>query len=163
MKLSRMIFLATPIFLWATIACTADNEEPNVAFTGEIKPVIYVTDVTASEPFYEHVFGFGFDGYAGDPADPYYAEMLAGPQKFGLHEPVQPGDEKRVGRQRLYFRVIDVEAQRKFVESNGGEAGDIVHRAWMDFFTARDPDGNEIVFAVTDPARHHGGVWKREE
>jgi catechol 2,3-dioxygenase-like lactoylglutathione lyase family enzyme len=42
-----------------------------------------VTDVQRSVPFYRDVLGFDFDGFAGDAADPDYAEMLAGRQKTG--------------------------------------------------------------------------------
>lgn len=132
-------------------------------FTGEVKPVIYVSDVRGSVPFYRDVLGFEFDGFAPDQADPYYAEMLAGGLKFGLHEPTMPGDEERVGQQRLYFRVRDLDAHRRRVEAQGVEVGEVVRRSWMDFFTVRDLDGNDIVFAVTDPERHVSQPWRRDE
>lgn len=136
---------------------------PHGGFTGEVKPVIYVADVERSAPFYRDVLGFELDGFAGDEADPYYAEMLAARLKFGLHEPTMSGDEERVGRQRLYFRVRDLEAHRRYVEARGADVGEIVRRSWMDFFSVRDFDDNEIVFAVTDAERHASQPWSRDE
>jgi catechol 2,3-dioxygenase-like lactoylglutathione lyase family enzyme len=147
----------------SVIPLAMSGQSPHGGFTGEVKPVIYVADVERSAPFYRDVLGFELDGFSGDEADPYYAEMLAGRLKFGLHEPTVSGDEERVGRQRLYFRVRDLEAHHRYVEERGAEAGEIIRRSWMDFFTVRDPDGNEIVFAVTDPERHTSQPWSRED
>ena len=93
----------------------------------------------------------------------YAAEMLAGRLKFGLHEPTLPGDEERVGRQRLYFRVRDLAAHHRRVQAEGAKVGEIVRRSWMDFFSVRDPDGNDIVIAVTDPERHASQPWSRDQ
>lgn len=149
----------------AAVATTGAGEgkAPHGRFTGDVKPVLYVADVERSAPFYRDVLGFELDGFAGAADDPYYAEMLAGPLKFGLHEPTRAGDDERVGRQRIYFRVLELEAHRRGVEERGGDPGEIVRRDWMDFFTVTDPDGNEIVLAVTDPERHTSRPWRREE
>lgn len=89
----------------------------------------------------------------------YYAEMLAGGLKFGLHEPTSPSHESRVGEQRIYFRVHDVHAHRERVAAWQGEPGEIIETDWMDMFIVRDPDGHEIVFASTDPAKHSINPW----
>jgi predicted enzyme related to lactoylglutathione lyase len=129
-------------------------------FTGEIKPVLYVTDVKKSAPFYRDVLGFEFKGFATlTDGTPYYAEMVAGKLKFGLHEPTAPEHEARVGKQRLYFRVRDLSAHWTRVAAWGGEPGEIKETKWMDMFTVRDADGHEIVFALTDPARHTINPW----
>lgn len=131
-------------------------------FTGDIKPIIYVSDVEQSAPFYRDVLGFVLDGFAGDEADPYYAEMLAGPTKFGLHEPTMSGDELRIGQQRLYFRVRDLVAHSRHVEAQGIEVKEVFRRSWMDYFVVKDPDGNVIVFAVTESERHTSEPWRRD-
>ena len=129
-------------------------------FTGVIKPVFYVTNVEKSARFFEDVLGFTFDGFAKrSDGRRYYAEMLAGTLKFGLHEPTAEGHQSRVGKQRLYFRVNDLAAHRIRVAAQGGEPGEVNERAWMDMFTVRDPDGNEIVFAYTDPSKHTTDPW----
>jgi len=132
-------------------------------FTGEIKPVLYVRDVEKSAPFYRDVLGFDFQGFANLDGKPYYAEMVAAGVKFGLHEPTSPGQQTKVGQQRLYFRVKDLTAHRSRVQAWGGEPGEIKATAWMDMFIVTDPDGNEIVFAVTDPGRHASNPWHAEE
>jgi predicted enzyme related to lactoylglutathione lyase len=139
-----------------------DARQAHGIFTGEVKPVLYVTDVEKSAPFYRDVLGFEFQGYANSKGEPYYAEMVAGAQKFGLHEPTSADQESRVGKERLYFRVKDLERHRARVVAWGGEAGEIKKTAWMDMFIVRDPDGNEIVFAVTDPSRHTSNPWKAD-
>jgi len=94
--------------------------------------------------------------------EPYYAEMVAKDVKFGLHEPVSPEQKSKVGQQRLYFRVKDLEEQHFRIITHGGQPGEIKKTSWMDMFTVLDPDGNEIVFAVTDPERHNSNPWKFE-
>jgi len=136
-----------------------DPRNAHGTFTGEIKPVLYVSDVEKSAPFYRDVLGFGFEGYANTEGHPYYAEMVAGTVKFGLHEPTSSGQEPMVGRQRLYFRVEDLEAHRSRVVAWGETPGEIKRTGWMDMFIARDADGNEIVFAVTDSERHTSDPW----
>jgi predicted enzyme related to lactoylglutathione lyase len=129
-------------------------------FTGEVKPVLYVTDVEVSANFFRDVLGFGFRGFANrSDGEPYYADMTAGKLKFGLHEPIAPAHEARVGKQRLYFRVKDLSAHWTRVAAWGGDPGDIKDTDWMDMFTVRDPDGHEIVFAYTDPGRHSIDPW----
>ncbi len=128
-------------------------------FTGQIKPVIYVTDVEASAPFYRDALGFGFHGYANHEGTPYYAELDAGGVKFGLHEAMSDGQKAKIGQTRLYFRVRDLAAHRNRVLAWGGKPGEIITTDWMDMFIVRDGDGNEIVFAVTDPARHSIDPW----
>jgi predicted enzyme related to lactoylglutathione lyase len=129
-------------------------------FTGELKSVLYVADVERSAAFFRDVLGFDFDGFA-KRADgrPYYAEMLADDTKFGLHEPTSPGQESRIGEQRLYFRVRDLAAHRARVAARGGKPGKIKQTDWMDMFVVADPDGHEIVFAFTDPASHSIDPW----
>ncbi|MDH3196891.1 MAG: VOC family protein [Candidatus Krumholzibacteria bacterium] len=136
-----------------------DPRQAHGTFTGAVKPVLYVADVEKSAPFYRDVLGFEFQGFANTKGEPYYAEMVAGEQKFGLHEPTSSGQEARVGQQRLYFRVNDLEPHHARVVAWGGEPGEIKKTAWMDMFIVRDPDGNEIVFAVTDPDRHSINPW----
>ncbi len=140
-------------------AGVANGDDTHGQFTGNIKPIIYVSDVEKSAPFYRDVLGFELDGFAGDEADPYYAEMLAGPTKFGLHEPTMSGDEPRIGQQRLYFRVRDLEAHHRYVEAHGVEVKEIFERSWMDYFLVKDLDGNTVVFAVTDSERHTSEPW----
>ncbi len=157
------------ITAWCSLVITgfmlsgeANGDQRHGQFTGNIKPVIYVSDVEKSAPFYRDVLGFVLDGFAGDEADPYYAEMLAGPTKFGIHEPTMSGDELRIGQQRLYFRVQDLNAHRRYVESRGVEVKEIFQRSWMDYFLVKDLDGNVVVFAVTDPERHTSDPWASE-
>jgi predicted enzyme related to lactoylglutathione lyase len=140
----------------------ASNDERSLhgGFTGELKPVLYVADVEKSAPFFREVLGFEFDGYAnGSDGRPYYAEMIAGTVKFGLHEPTASGQEARVGQQRLYFRVRDLHLHRARVVAWGAESSEIRETDWMDMFIVRDPDGHEIVFAFTDPAKHSIDPW----
>ena len=141
------------------LAGAANGDDPHGQFTGNIKPIIYVSDVEKSAPFYRDVLGFELDGFAGDEANPYYAEMLAGPTKFGLHEPTMPGDESRIGQQRLYFRVQDIDAHRRYVGTHGIDVTEIFQRNWMDYFLIKDLDGNIVVFAVTDSERHTSEPW----
>jgi catechol 2,3-dioxygenase-like lactoylglutathione lyase family enzyme len=136
-----------------------DPRQAHGVFTGEIKAVLYVRDVEKSAPFYRDVLGFGFLGHAELDGQPYYAEMTAANVKFGLHEPMSAAQEARVGQQRLYFRVADLQAHRARLLAWGAQPDDIRETAWMDMFIVRDPDGNEIVFAVTDPGRHASDPW----
>lgn len=129
-------------------------------FTGQIKPVLYVADVEESAPFFRDVLGFDLLGYTdGADGEPYYAEMAAGPLKFGLHDPMNDEQETWVGHQRIYFRVTDLEAHRQRVIESGGSPGEVVETAWMDFFIVRDLDGHEIVLAVTDESKHTMDPW----
>jgi len=139
-----------------------DAREAHGIFTGEIKPVLYVRDVEKSAPFYRDVLGFGFEGFANSKGHPYYAEMVAAGVKFGLHEPTSAGQETKVGQQRLYFRIEDLQAHRARVLARGGDPGEVKLTSWMDMFIVNDPDGNEIVFAVTDPKRHATNPWHTE-
>jgi predicted enzyme related to lactoylglutathione lyase len=140
-----------------------DGRASHGVFTGEIKPVIYVSDVEASAPFYRDALGFGFQGYANLKGQPYYAEMICAGVKFGLHEPVSEGQEESVGRQRLYFRVKNLAAHRARVAAWDGNPGEIRTTSWMDMFTVLDRDGNEIVFAATDPGRHTSDPWRASD
>lgn len=137
----------------------AATEQIDGPFTGEVKPVLYVTDVETSAPFFQDVLGFDFLGYSEREGAPYYAEMLAGDLKFGLHEPTSPEHAPRIGQQRIYFRVTDLMSHRATVQGAGAGVGDIVETDWMDFFIVEDMDGHEIVFAVTDPSRHSIDPW----
>jgi len=138
---------------------SADDRTAHGGFTGEVKPVLYVADVEERAPFFRDVLGFELLSYAGAEDDPYYADLAAGDLKFGLHEPSAPGQEARVGQQRIYFRVEDLARHRARVAAWGAEPGPVVETGWMDYFIVRDPDGHEIVFAVTDPERHPIDPW----
>jgi len=138
---------------------TSASSAADDMFTGQVKPVLYVSDVETAAPFYRDVLGFAFLGYSELEGEPYYAEMAAGPLKFGLHEPTSAEQVPRIGQQRLYFRVTDLARQRERVLAAGGTAGDVIETDWMDMFIVRDADGHEIVFAVTDPSRHSVDPW----
>lgn len=143
-------------------AAAGKAKDAHGIFTGEIKPVIYVSDVERSAPFYRDVLGFGFHGYAENEGGPFYAEMTAAATKFGLHEPTSERQKGMVGRQRLYFRVHDLPAHRARVVARGGEPGETRVTGWMDMFIVRDPDGGEVVFASTEPDRHPINPWNIE-
>jgi catechol 2,3-dioxygenase-like lactoylglutathione lyase family enzyme len=128
-------------------------------FLGQLKSVLYVKDVEQSALYYRDTLGFSLLSDPRNEKDPYYAEMAAGKTKFGLHEPQTDRAQKRVGKQRLYFRVADVKAHRKYVGSCGGDPGEIIETAWMTMFSVTDPDGHEITFAETDPAVHTMNPW----
>ena len=136
-----------------------DAQAVHGTFTGEVKPVLYVSDVEERVPFYRDVLGFKFDGFSNSDGEPYYAETIAGGLKFGLHEPMSEDQEDRVGQQRLYFRVKDVQLHRRRVDAWGGNPGKMKQTDWMDMFIVKDPDGNEIVFATTDLERHSIDPW----
>jgi predicted enzyme related to lactoylglutathione lyase len=128
-------------------------------FTGEVKPVLYVSDVEKSAPFFRDVLGFEFLGYTDSDGEPYYAEMRAGTLKFGLHDPTNAEQATWVGHQRIYFRVTDVRKQRELVAARGGKPGDLIETDWMDMFIVRDLDGHQIVFAETDEGKHSINPW----
>ena len=71
--------------------------------------MLYVVDVEAAAPFYRDVLGFEFQGFAERDGESYYAEMVADRVKFALHEPMSPRQEAKIGQQRVYFRVNDLE------------------------------------------------------
>jgi predicted enzyme related to lactoylglutathione lyase len=158
-----LVLLAPVLALQVSGRAQKDPREAHGIFTGEIKPVLYVSDVERSAPFYRDVLGFDFLGFANLNGQPYYAEMAAAGVKFGLHEPTSPRQETMVGKERLYFRVEDLAAHRSRVLAWGGEPGEIKKTAWMDMFIVSDPDSNEIVFAVTDPERHSIDPWHAGE
>lgn len=136
-----------------------DDRDRHGVFTGDIKSVVYVTDVEQGMPFYRDVLGFEFLRFAEIEGQPYYAEMVAAGIKFGLHEPTSAGQEAKVGQQRLYFRVKDLAAHHARVAARGGEPGDIRNTVWMDMFFVKDSDGNEIGFAYTNPDTHVVFPW----
>lgn len=157
--------LAIPLLLIPLMGAADSEPDPEDAhgvFTGEMKSVFYVVDVEVAAPFYRDVLGFEFQGFAERDGNPYYAEMVADRVKFALHEPMSQRQEAKVGQQRLYFRVKDLEAHRTGVVARGGEAGDIKVTEWMDMFLVRDPDGNEIIFAFTDLERHSINPWNTD-
>ena len=133
-------------------------EDPGL-FTGQVKPVLYVSDVEVSAPFFRDVLGFGFSGYSNIDGSPYYAEMSAGSLRFGLHNPLNVEQEGWVGHQRIYFRVTALAEHRSRIESLGGAPEEIIETDWMDMFIVRDHDGHEIVFAATDPIKHTIDPW----
>ena len=160
LNMSREVLLILSLFfvLGASSAQQDDPREAHGIFTGEIKPVLYVTDVEKSAPFYHDVLGFAFEGFANLDGHPYYAEMAAAGVKFGLHEPTSPEQVTKIGRERLYFRVKDLRAHRTRVLAWEGAPGEM-KVTWMDMFMVQAPDGNEIVFALTDPERHSSNPW----
>lgn len=157
-RLPGLAILAAALPLFAAGA-DEDLRSLHGEFTGAVKPVLYVADVEASAPFFRDALGFELLSYAGAEDDPYYADLAAGDQKLGLHEPTAPGQESRVGEQRIYFRVEDLARHRDRVAAWSAEPSEVVETAWMDYFIVRDPDGHEIVFAVTDPERHTIDPW----
>ena len=154
-----LVFLFVAPLASGELRAQDDARDAHGFFTGEIKAVLHVTDVEASVPFYRDVLGFGFEGFADIDGHPYYAEMAAGATTFGLHEPTSSRQEDKVGQQRMYVRIRDLQAHRSRVVARGGEPSEVRETSWMDMFVVRDPDGNEIVFAVTDPARHSVDPW----
>jgi catechol 2,3-dioxygenase-like lactoylglutathione lyase family enzyme len=156
-----LLLVALPA-LGASDAAEDPARRAHGTFTGEIKAVLYVSDVEASTPFYRDSLGFEFHGYAPSSGEPYYAEMAAAGVKFGLHEPMSKAEQAKVGQQRLYFRVKDLSAQRSRALAWGAEPSEVKKTAWMDMFVVRDPDGNEVFFAVTDPERHTIDPWNSE-
>lgn len=138
----------------------AKQSDSHGGFTGDIKSVLYVNDVEASARFFDEVLGFEFLGLTNlAGGEPYYAEFAAGGRKFGLHEPINEEQEERVGQQRIYFRVRDLDAHRARLEARDVAVGETVKTDWMDFFIVRDADGHEIVFAFTDPELHGTNPW----
>ncbi|MCP4004551.1 MAG: hypothetical protein GY725_10180 [bacterium] len=158
-----LVLLSLLLTLEASGQAQDDPRKAHGIFTGELKSVLYVSDVEKSAPFYRDVLGFDFQGFANSDGHPYYAEMVAAGVKFGLHEPTSSAQETKIGQQRLYFRIKNLHAHHSRVRAWGGEAGEIKATAWMDMFIVRDPDGNEIAFAVTDPERHSSNPWNAEE
>ena len=128
-------------------------------FTGDIKSVLYVSDVEVSARFYRDVLGFELLDFAELQGQRYYCEMAAGGRKFGLHEPTAPDQRPQIGQQRLYFRVRDLLAHRTRILAWQNSPGEIKGTDWMDMFVVRDPDGHQIVFATTDPAQHGIDPW----
>lgn len=155
------VLLLTLLSLRSGASDAGSGREAHGHFTGDVKPVLYVADVEKSAPYYRDVFGFEFDGFSASEGRTYYAEMMAAGLRFGLHEPMTREQEGRVGKQRLYFRVQDVLLHHERVAAWEGTPGPVRTSEWMDMFVARDPDGNEIVFAATDPARHSINPWGR--
>jgi predicted enzyme related to lactoylglutathione lyase len=115
-----------------------DARQAHGGFTGDFKPVLYVANVGKSAPFYPDVLGFEFDGYANTDGEADYAEMVAAGRKFDLHEPTAPGQEARIGRQRLYFRVKDLPIHQARVAAWGGEPGEIRTTDWTESSFPRD-------------------------
>ncbi len=159
MNTGLLVLLSPFLMLEVSGQAQDDPRKAHGIFTGEIKPVVYVTDVEKSAPFFRDVLGFAFEGFANLDGRPYYAEMVAAGVKLGLHEPTSTEQETRIGQQRLYFRVEDLGTHRSRVLAWGGKPGEIKVTGWMDMFIVRDPDGNEIVFAVTDTERHSSNPW----
>ena len=78
--------------------CEENGKNLHGTFTGRVKAVLYVKDVQKSAAFFRDVLGFEFLNFAFIDDSPYYAEMAAGSTKFGLHEPTNEADVRRVGR-----------------------------------------------------------------
>jgi predicted enzyme related to lactoylglutathione lyase len=135
------------------------DRDAHGGFTGDVKPVIYVSDVEKAAAFYRDTLGFTFEGFSDLHGEPYYAEMVAGGRRFGLHEPTSEREKERVGKLKLYFRVRDLAAHRRRVAAWGGSPGPLRETPWMNMFSVHDADGNEIVFATTDPAVQTTDPW----
>ena len=162
------------LFVWAgsLSAQTPEREDRQSAiiFSGEIKPVIYVKDVLASQKFYTNVLGFGFESFhdykTGESLaewtaqyPPIYAEIFINEQKLGLHLPQNEKDEARIGGVKLYVRVEDVRLAFEKISAQYNNVSEIKETDWMDFFAITDPDGNEIILAETNPERHSIYPW----
>lgn len=162
------------VHVWTAplVAQTTDkaDDQPPIVFSGQIKPVIYVRDVLASQQFYTQVLGFGFESFhdyklgksvtewqADYP--PIYAEIFINEQKMGIHLPQNAADETRIGGVKLYIRVEDVASAYQRISARYDRVGAIKKTDWMDFFTITDPDGNAIILAETDPKRHSIYPW----
>ena len=153
-------FVAMTVVVAQLSPVQAKQADSHGGFTGDIKSVLYVSDVEASAQFFDEVLGFEFLGLTNlAGGQPYYAELAANGRKFGLHEPVNAEQEGRIGRQRIYFRVRDLDAHRARLQARDVAVGETVETDWMDFFIVRDADGHEIVIAVTDPERHGTDPW----
>jgi catechol 2,3-dioxygenase-like lactoylglutathione lyase family enzyme len=159
MSIRSFLLAAALVFPTAPAAADDCRGAPKGEFLGEVKPVLYVADLARSVAFFRDTLGLEFLNYSGKEGDPFYAEMAAGPTKFGLHRPLNERQQARVGRQRLYFRVRDVKAQRDHVAACDGKPEPIVEVAWMTMFSVTDPDGHEITFAETDPKVHTIDPW----
>jgi hypothetical protein len=126
-------------------------------FTGELLPVFFVRDVLVSVAFYRAA-GFElrhfFDYDSGEQVPEWtksepaiWALMAAESFEFALHRTVNP-DELVVGGMRHYFLVEDVDTHRRGVVARGIDAGDLIDRPWMRFFSVTDPDGHELFFGT---------------
>jgi predicted enzyme related to lactoylglutathione lyase len=126
-------------------------------FTGEVLPVLYVTDVKRSVEFYRQL-GFEFRHYfdydeekevpewtKDDP--PIWALFAAGDFSFALHLTLNT-DEFIVGGTRHYFLVEDIDAHHRTVTERGVEPGPLIERPWMRMFQVIDPDGHELFFGT---------------
>jgi predicted enzyme related to lactoylglutathione lyase len=136
-----------------------DRKDPPGGFLGQVKPVLYVSDVEASAVFFRDVLGFELLSWADNEETPYYAEMAAADQKFGLHAARDEKERQRIGKQRIYFRVRSADDHRRRVSAHGARPGPIERTAWMTMFSVVDVDGHEIVFAETDPKVHSVDPW----
>jgi hypothetical protein len=138
MKRLRFVPVAAKAFAALAAAPQARSQsgdrDRHGVFTGEIKSVVYVSDVERSMVFYRDVLGFDFLRFAEHDGRAYYAEMLAAQTKFGLHEPLSPSQEDKVGKVRLYFRVRDLDAHHARVAARGGEPGELRRTGRMDMF-----------------------------
>lgn len=155
-----------------TFAQTVENQSQGakIVFPGKIKPVIYVSDVLASQKFYTQVLGFGFETFHDyktgasveewtAPYPPIYAEIFVGDQKIGLHLPQNEADRARIGGAKIYVRVEDIDVAFQKISEKYPGIGELKKTAWMDFFAVTDPDGNQILLAETDPGRHSIDPW----
>ena len=133
-----------------------DPRETHGRFTGEVLPVLYVTDVLRSVEFYCGALGFElhhyFDYESGEQvrewtqeAKPVWAEVAVGDFAFGIHK-IADGEELVVGGSRHYVLVEDVKAHRARVSSHGVAVGPLRLKSWMHMFKVTDPDGHEIHF-----------------
>ena len=127
-------------------------------FTSEHLTVFYVSDVLRSVSFYRDALGFElhhfYDYDAGKrlpewtrSEPPIWAEMAAGDLTFGLHR-IREDEELRVGGNRHYFHVEDVDSHHRRVRAHGVATGPIIDRPWMRMFSVNDPDGHSIYFAT---------------
>ena len=153
---NKPVFLVLCLLVLFFQNCAGQETKSHGEFTGDILLVLYVKDVRRSVEFYRDKLGFDFNHYwdyekntsiaewtSDEP--PVYAQMGAGPLKFGLHLTDNP-DELRPGGTLLYFQVKDVDAHHQMVSKSGIETGALIERPWMRMFSVVDLDGHKIFF-----------------
>ena len=77
-------FVAMTVVVAQLSPVQAKQADRHGGFTGDIKSVLYVSDVEASAQFFDEVLGFEFLGLTNlASGEPYYAELAANGRKFG--------------------------------------------------------------------------------
>ena len=167
-----VILPAIAISITAAIAAKGPSDDARRShgvFTGDLKIVLYVTDIQRAVEYYRDALGFTFHHYhdyiAGKSVrdwvgenPPEYAEMSFAGRRFGIHLPKSERDKRAVGTAKVYFRVNDLDAHHRRVVAWGASPGPIKKRSWMDMFHVLDADGNVIYFAYSND-EVHGNPW----